>query len=274
MKKLVFFVVLLAASFASAEACNLNVTLLNQDPYPAVPGDYVKLVFQITGLENPECGSATLQLLEKYPIEFDEGEDGIKSFRKVRFIRDYSLDAMAAFKVRINPDALDGTNQIEARISGEGFAEQIVKFDLEVRDVKADFEVHVSSYDPTTHDISFQILNIAENDVKAVSIEIPNQDNIKVKGARKVIIGDLDSNEYSTADFKALARDGKIRLIISYSDSINRRRKIEKEIYFDSSSFAVQFPEDKKTPWTTYILVVLLIIAVIWFFVKRKKSHS
>ena len=48
---LALFGMLLITGLVSA-SCVLDTTLLNQDPYPAVPGDYVNLVFQVTGLQS------------------------------------------------------------------------------------------------------------------------------------------------------------------------------------------------------------------------------
>lgn len=44
-------VVILFLAFASA--CNINVKLLNQDPYPVIPGENVKVVFQVTDFSAP-----------------------------------------------------------------------------------------------------------------------------------------------------------------------------------------------------------------------------
>ena len=49
----------------SAEACSLDVKMVNQDPYPAIPGDYVKIVFQVEGISNSDCGEIEFELAEK-----------------------------------------------------------------------------------------------------------------------------------------------------------------------------------------------------------------
>ncbi len=59
-------VILMLGTLISA-ACSPDASLINQDPYPAIPGDYVKVVFQIDGLENPECGIVTFGIKEEYP---------------------------------------------------------------------------------------------------------------------------------------------------------------------------------------------------------------
>ena len=61
----------LALPCVSADLCNPAVSLINQDPYPAVPGEYVKLLFQISGVSNPECASTSVELKPSYPFSLD-----------------------------------------------------------------------------------------------------------------------------------------------------------------------------------------------------------
>ena len=53
------------------------------------------------------------------------------------------------------------------------------------------------------NEITIEVLNIEASDIEALTIEIPKQDNIEVKGPNKIVVGDLDSNEYTTAEFEA-----------------------------------------------------------------------
>ena len=73
MKKGVIAILLLFVfvNFVYAEVCKLDVALINQDPYPAIPGDYVKVVFQVTGLSNSECGIVNFGIQEEFPFSLD-----------------------------------------------------------------------------------------------------------------------------------------------------------------------------------------------------------
>jgi len=276
MKRLILLsLFLFAFSFVSAEACSPSVTLLNQDPYPAVPGEYTKLVFQMDGLDNPECGSVELQLLEDFPISFDSNDSGYRKFEKINFLRDYSSSVLVPFKrVRISPNALDGNNPIEMKLKSEGNPEQLILFDLEVKGSAADFEIHVSEYDVPTSQMTLQILNIAKSDIKALTVEIPKQDNIEVKGSNIMIVGDLDSNEYSTADFEAKPKDGTITLKLYYTDSIDVRRKVEQKIEFDSSYFTNKFSDKKDSNMWTYITIIIVLLLVFLFYRRSKKKNK
>ena len=87
---MILLLLVLSVTMASATEvlCDLDVTLLNQDPYPAVPGDYVKLVFQLEGIDDTDCNDITFNLLADYPIEFNPGESGLRTFDRVNYLKD------------------------------------------------------------------------------------------------------------------------------------------------------------------------------------------
>lgn len=265
----------LSITMAVAEtACDLDVTLLNQDPYPAVPGDYVKLVFQIEGTDSPYCDDITFNLLSGYPIEFNPGESGLRVFKKVDYLKGYESNLLIPYKVRINKDALNGANPVEVRIESKNNAPILKTFDIEIDDVRADFEVRVQNYDYQTHELTIEILNIESSDVEALSIEIPKQDDIIIKGASQVIVGDLDSNEYTSAEFEAVPSDGEFKIMLTYSDTINTRRTIEKTLTFDSSYFTDRIADQKTTSSTTYIILGAIILLIIYFGYKKIKKKK
>ncbi|MEJ2268034.1 MAG: hypothetical protein P8X70_03090 [Nanoarchaeota archaeon] len=237
MKKGVIIILMLMSfliPLLSAIECNLEISMINQDPYPAIPGDYVKVVFQIDGK--------------------------------------YSSFYLATYKLRVDENALEGDNPIEVTYT-RGDTEYIEEFNIYLENTKADFEVYVKDYDYTTKEITFEILNIEDSDIEALTIEIPKQENIDIKGPNKKVVGDLDSNEYTSADFEAIISEGKseITLDIFYTDSINVRRNITKKVVFDSSYFQGRNSGKTSIPWGWVILILIIIGYFIW---KRVKKHK
>jgi len=267
----------LSISFTAAVACDLDVTLTNQDPYPAVPGDYVKLVFQIEGINSIDCDDITFNLLEDYPIKFDPGKSGLRTFKKIDYIKDFESNILVPYEVRIDNDALNGANAIEVRMQSKGDASQTKTFDIEIDDVRADFEIYVKNYEIKTNELTLEVLNIEESDVEALTIQIPKQNGIQVKGPNRIVVGDLDSNEYTTADFEATLDDGEITVELIYSDTINTRRTVEKTITFDSSYFTGRKADQKSTSKYTYLFWTAIIIVIIYWIIKKvrkkKKKH-
>jgi hypothetical protein len=268
------FCMIILSTIAVSAVCKLDASLINQDPYPAIPGDYVKLIFQLSGADNPECRKVFFELSDNYPIIFDPGESPRVEVFGGTFRRDFSSNLVFPYKVRVDEDALDGDNNIEAAYGLVGSNSSTLEtFQLEVDDSRADFELHIDKYSSTTREITIEILNIGENDVEALTIEIPKQDNIRIIGSNRAIVGDLDSSEFTTADFKGVLSDGEIKVKVYYTDSISSRREIEKSIIFDSSYFVSAGEDDRNIP-TIYIVIgiVVIIILVFWFF--RRKKHK
>ena len=277
---LILYVTLLVifSSFVlSAEGCELEVSMINQDPYPAIPGEYVKIVFQVGGISDEKCGQIEVELLEKYPISFDESSDSLITFRSGIYEKDFSSFLTAPFKVRVDENALDGDTQIEIKTKIGFTSGYIIKqFLLNIKDSKVDFEVHVKDYDYNTNTVTFEILNIGKNDVEALTVEIPKQENIKIKGPNRNIVGDIDSNEFSTADFEAIIKNGEIKINIIYTDNIDVRRTIEKSVEFDSSYFLDRKADQKTTSKWSYVFGVAVILIIVYYFYRRhkkKKAH-
>lgn len=271
----IFLLSIFSLSSVFAEGCDLQVSLVNQDPYPVVPGESAKLVFQIDGLENLECGTVVFELLEQYPITMDPGQSSVYTIEAGTFKKDYKSFFLATYKVRVADDALDGDGTVEVQYkSQKNIGYESKQFDINIEDVRGDFEVHVKDYDSLTKILTFEILNIAKSDVEALTVEVPKQDNILVRGSSRNIVGDLDSNEYTTAEFEAIPKDGEIELLIHYSDKTNKRRVVEEKVVFDSEYFSGSLVEQKKSPVGTYLVIIVAVLAVAYYFYKRKKKKE
>lgn len=260
----------------SAEPCNIQISMINQDPYPAIQGDYVKVLFKIDGIRNTECGTVTFGVKEDYPVSLDPNVENPITIKSGIYEKDYNSYYLAPYKLRIDSNALDGDNPIETYYSTKTASNVVKEFDITVEDIRADFEVHVKDYNYATRKLTFEILNIAKSDVELLRIEIPKQENINVKGTNKIVVGDLDSNEYTTADFEAILPKGetKINLNIIYEDAIGESRELQKVVDFDSSYFVDRNGDKKSQPYWLYILILLGIIIFVWRRRKKKKREE
>jgi len=256
--------------------CEISVSLINQDPYPATPGDYVELVFQVDGVGNPECGRVQFGLLEQYPLIFDPTTKRTITIDAGTYQKDFSSFLMAPYKVRVDSDALNGDNPIEVEYRyGSNINYETKKFNLKIEDTRADFEIHIKDYNPTTKLLTFEILNTEKVDVEALTLEIPTQDNIIIKGSKINIVGDLDSNEYTTANFEATPSKGEIVVKIIYTDSINKRRTLEKIVKFEPEYFEGRANSQKNKIGTAGILFwILLTINIFYYFYKKNKKRK
>lgn len=269
-KYVILLGVMLSLCVVSAEACDINISLLNQDPYPAVPGDYVKLVFQINGVADSECGDITFQLKEDYPLIFDPGETGLRTFKKVDFLQDYEDNILIPYKVRVDENAIEGANPIEIYYQSRGEATVSKTFDIEIEDTRTNFEVFVDNYDSTTKELTLQILNTGDADIEALTVTLPKQEAINVKGSNKIIAGDLDSNEYTTVTFEAEPVSDSFIVNLVYSDEINERRTQNASVPFDSEYFTNMFSQPSSSSGvivSIFVSVLLLFLILLMLYV-------
>jgi len=279
MKKSVLIILFAVLFVAGVNAeCDLNVILLNQDPYPAVQGDYVELVFQVQGIESIDCKQITFSLVPEYPFSLDPGVSNIITIPGGTFVNDYNSFFMIPYKVRVDENAVDGINPIRVRystgISGSSYISE--KFDVEIQELKSNFEIFVKDYVPETNILTLEILNSGKNDVEGLTLEIPPQENIKIKGPNYKIVGALDSNDFTTTTFEAIPNSGDIKINIYYTDSIFTRRNLEKTVKFNSEPFIERTNGKKSNNYWIYLIILAVIIIAFYYYrkiqnEKRKK---
>ncbi|MFH1307753.1 MAG: hypothetical protein ABIH72_02790 [archaeon] len=278
MKRGVFSIILLVMilnlALVSAEICNPYIALISQDPYPAIPGEYAKIVFQVSNISNPECATMSFELLEKYPLIFDPNTNAKVTIDSGFYQRDFGSFLIAPYKVRIDNSALKGDNPIETLIQYANKDMIISKqFRIYIEDSRAEFELHIDKYSYATQELVIEVLNIADTDIEALTLEIPKQDNIEIEGANRVVVGDLDSNEYTTADFKAIPKDGEILINILYTDQTGTRRELSKTLTFDSSYFNYTKVDGSSMTIIYIILLLVVVTGLFWWFFSRKKKR-
>ncbi len=276
---LVAFFVFSGLSFTRADSssCNLQVSLVNQDPYPAVQGDTVKLLFQVSGVQSAACNGAMFKLDPGYAFSLTQN-NSIQTLQGSTFSQNFNSNWVIPYVLNVNPDAPDGDSQVTVyyapgnnviNFPASGFSQT---FNITVQDSRAKFDIFVSNYDSTTKTITFQILNTAKVDVKAVTITIPEQRTMQVKGANTNIVGDINSNSYTSADFIGTPSNGNITLQVSYSDQAGVRRTIDQNVTYDSIYFT-NIPSSGSSSGTI-IIILLIIAAIVGYFIYRNRKKK
>ncbi|MFB6246399.1 MAG: hypothetical protein ABEI74_02305 [Candidatus Pacearchaeota archaeon] len=271
---LIFLAIVLSpAQISSEQSCALDASMVNQDPYPAVPGDYVKLVFQVEGLKDPDCGKAFFELKEKYPISFDPGENQRKTLSSGTYSKDFNSSWLIPYKVRVDKDALDSEIPMEVEYGRTGNKISLTEqFDLKVKDVRTNFEVFVKDYNRKTNLLTFEVINTGKSDAEALTMKILEQEGVEIKGSPKNVIGSLDSNDFTTAEFQIKPSKEKknIGLEIEYTDEIGKRRSLNKTVPFNSEYFVEK--KDSSTSPLVYVLIILAVSIAIYLIYRKKKS--
>lgn len=260
-----FLLMVCTLASVSAATCSLQVVLLNQDPVYAVPGEYVRVVFQLRGLENPECQGATFRVLEDYPFSLDPGVSANRTFTAGTYTPSYSSQITIPYTLRVDSEALDTNYTLRVEYGSNTLTRK--DFNITVEDVKTDFDIFLQDYNTATHLATFVILNTGDNDVSALTAEIDGSSGL-VKGSTKSVIGSLDASQDTTFTFEIEPQKADYIFDIAYTDKDGVRRTTEQTVSFDPMYF-MNRQRDQEPASYGGLIFLLIVIAIIVFFVWR-----
>ncbi len=214
VKRMVLMIMLLGMVFAVGSLvgaagvplpCLISAKLVNQDPTPAIPNEYVKVLFQVTGLENPECKTgATVKLVTSYPFTLDSGVDSIQSLLGSTFVSGYQTAWMVPYRLRVAADALQAPYQLELLYhpgNSSDFSTGLQgSYTISVADALTNFDAVVQEVSGSQ--VSLGIVNTGKNTANSLVASIPQQHDFKVVGSTSSqIVGNLAAGDYTIVSF-------------------------------------------------------------------------
>jgi LPXTG-motif cell wall-anchored protein len=137
--------------------------------------------------------------------------------------------------------------------------------------------------------IVISLSNTGQSDLKYLNLELLDTDDYEVLGKRSEYLGNLESDDYETADFQIFVKDiafpgGNkkrnipLNLKISYKDGYNKDYSEEKEVPLPvyTTSMAKKLGLVSSSVSTSTVIVILLIVggAGYYFYRKRKKTQE
>lgn len=261
----------------------LDITLLNQDPYPAQPDNYVDVVFKIENKGGSIANDVIVELLPKYPFSLDPGVDAVTDVGLIRGSQYGEESVFVKYKLRVDKDAINGENEIKLRYAynTQGRWENYIEkeFNITVEDPRTDFDIAVQDYSYKTNSLTLAVSNIGDKNANSVTITLPDQSSIDIQGSNKNIVGGVDANDYTIASFKIIPKqDGPLVVKIEYTDSIGVRREIEKAVIFKASSYEQKITKTNGTDMRALIYIAIGVVGIIIIFIairilrKRRKK--
>jgi hypothetical protein len=299
----VFFLLMGFANAADTNICNLNISMINQDPYPAIPGDYVKVVFQVGGVQNPNCKGVEFELIPSYPFSLDNN-NGLITLEGSTWTPDYNTNWMIPYTIRVDKDAIDGDSEIKVRYSTGSSELDIQKtFYITIEDARTNFDAVIQ--ESSTSDVSIAIANSGKYTANSVVVRIPEQDTFKVTGTDGQMVGNLDSGDYTIVSFSVSAKrafgapgenrtsqntqasSSKLKFDIYYTDGLGERRIVNMQLplnmntnsTFSSANFAGRNARNNGFKWTIWytgaiIALTLIILGIVIIKLKKRNHHK
>ncbi len=135
-----------------------------------------------------------------------------------------------------------------------------------------DFEI---SYQETLGSFSLNVANVGVNPASAVTVSLPRQKNFSSTGSSSSVLGNLDPGDYTSALFQITKIPGtanNLNIEIQYTDTSGTRQTITKNLMVELSSSGAQAKRGSgSTSYTTWLLVIAVIVAIYW---QRKRINT
>ena len=116
-----FAVTMSSNVLAADEAPYLKVNLLNQDPDPAVPGDYVELRWKVEKFGSDTLSNIVFDLDVPYPLSFDSSDVKTKSFGNWKGFSDSDDYYILYYKLLVDKDAIEDVYDVKLTVSSDQF---------------------------------------------------------------------------------------------------------------------------------------------------------
>ena len=203
---------------------------------------------------------------------FDEIKDG-----KIKY---------ATFKIKALNDAESGIYKIPVEVSYEEDEEIKQKQSLISLTINSEPIVSASIEEGLLlknqeNEISIRIVNKGLSNVKFLEAEIKKSPYYSIVSPKNTYIGDLDSDDFETADFKIIFKETsptnlRIPLTLKYRDSLNEELQetinLEAKIY--SIEQATQLGLIQQNNTTTYVIAAITLIIVFLIYRRIRKYYK
>jgi hypothetical protein len=228
---------LIKSASSSSDLCNLNVSLVNQDPYPATPDSYLNILLQVTGVGTTNCGGAKLSLSLDYPFSMDSGNN-LQILQANTYNRDGFKDVWnVPYTLRVDKNALEGESQLTVKYAPGNWDSNSYltkKFNISIKNYQTSFDAVIQDF--SSNQVSIALANIGKYAANAVVVRVPQQENYIVTSSDGQMIGNLDSGDYTLVSFSLTPKSNQIQ---------NRNQTLQNQdrIYYKNSTTPNQINE-------------------------------
>ncbi len=278
------FALLLIASDVDAQSqyTYLDIHLLNQDPYPAQPDNYVEVVFKLENEGGKEAMDVMVEILPEYPFSLDPSVSGLKKLGTIGDVQSGEEAVFVKYRLRVDRDAIDGENKLRLRFTyntagkWDNYHER--EFNITIEDPRTDFDIAIQDYSPATGTLSIAVSNVGDSNAGSVSVMLPEQSSLQIIGSDKEIVGGIEANDYTTASFKVIPKgDAPVVVRISYTDSVGVRREVEKAVLFRASTYNYRITKEASQDNRALVYIIIgvvgiVIIIVLFRILKKRRS--
>ncbi len=214
---------------------DIAVNLINQEPDPAEPGQYVDVRFKFDNNGSGVADNVQVEILPQYPFSLLPGDKAMRSIGTLQSMQRGDAGAIVKYRLKVDKDAVEGENDLKIRYKTEGYVWiEPEEFKVSVRTHDAvlsvdSVEVNKNAFEPGSDGVvKIKLSNKADStlqDVKAAlslgSVPFVPLGSIDEKSVYQIGPGERYEFDFELlADPEAQGGIYKVPLKITYSDKL------------------------------------------------------
>ena len=130
-------------------------------------------------------------------------------------------------------------------------------------------------------EIVIKIVNKGVTDIKFMNIKLQKSDNFQIISNDEAYLGNIDSDDFETADFNIFVEKIKeksitIPILIEYKDANNNnfKKEIDLNLNLYSSIEAKRLGLKQGNKFTGILIVLIIVVGGVYFYMKKRKKNK
>ncbi|MBS1266637.1 MAG: hypothetical protein MAG795_00605 [Candidatus Woesearchaeota archaeon] len=264
----------------------VGITSVETVPKKLEPGKVGKIMVELQNMAD--------SLTEDIALKFDFSSDDMP-FVPVNSASEKKIRSLAAgestkfeFDIMVLADAESQTYKVPIEVRYIDESDTLYnKTDIIGVVVGSTPEMDVYIEDQTVYssassgEVSVKFVNKGVTDIKFLSVELAESDDLQVISTPLVYIGDLDSDDYENADFNIYVKKTKedyvqIPLKLEYADANNEEfvQEVDLQMRLYSGAELKKFGLVKSSKTGLIIIILVVVGGGIYLYRKKKKKKS
>ncbi len=239
-----------------------NVEVIHIDKAALDPGKLSDLKFTINNLGNAPLRDVTFKWENKDKVILPVGSDNTRYIKYIDINETYNLD----YQVIADTNAKQGLYQLDLYLT---YTDSINGTTKEISTIAGVYIGGGTDFDIALEEIagdetSFNVANVGSNPAYAVLVTIPGQKDWKVSNSNSVMIGNLNSGDYTVASYKLqhISNSSQnMQMQISYTDTMGLRKTVDKEVYVSQDNTTTTTSSQISQPDIGFAFVAIAVLA-------------